>query len=556
MISFKIVTLITCLSLAIYGQGKENGYVVSAEPLATKVGVKVLKEGGNSIDAAVAVGFALAVTYPVAGNIGGGGYMVIRMAYGKTTTIDYREMAPALSARDMFLDSSGNFLHDLAEVGALASGVPGSVAGLLYAHKKFGTLPLEQVIQPAINLAEFGYPLSQSNASKLNSYSPLFSKFPSSAKIFTKSAGKFSEGDIFIQKDLSKTLKEIKNKGIDGFYKGWVADSIVSQMRKSGGIISYSDLENYKVIERDPVTGFFRGFRIISMPPSSSGGVALIQLLNILENYDLKSIGFGTAEYYRVLSEAMKRVYADRSQHLGDPDYYKVPVPWLISKQYASQIFSGIGDSVTPSINILPGTPGNNAESEQTTHYSVYDKWGNAVSVTTTINSGFGSGLVVDGCGFLLNNEMDDFSAKPGTPNQFGLIGGTANAIEPRKRMLSSMTPTIVLKNDKPFIILGTPGGSTIITAVLQVILNIVEFNMSIDEALDAPRIHHQWLPDEIQYEENGISDEVWMKLIEMGYRKGAIRKLGLVECILVDDDNKKIYGKTDNRGSGLAEGY
>lgn len=291
------------------------------------------------------------------------------------------------------------------------------------------------------------------------------------------------------------------------------------------------------------------------MPPSSSGGVALIQLLNILENFNLKEVGWGSAKYYSILSEAMKRVYADRSEYLGDPDYYHVPVRELTSKEYAKRITDTIGDSVISSINIFPGEPVSTQESEQTTHYSVYDRFGNAVSVTTTINSGFGSGLVIEGCGFFMNNEMDDFSAKPGTYNQFGLLGGTANSIEPGKRMLSSMTPTIVLKKGKPFLILGTPGGSTIITAVLQVILHIIDFDMSLEDAMDAPRIHHQWFPDEIQYEEGGISDEVWSQLEEMGYKKGAVRVLGLVESILVDQNSGKSYGKTDKRGSGLAEG-
>lgn len=555
MIFSKIILVFLSLQLLLYAQLGANGQVVSAEPLATKIGAKILRQGGNGIDAAVAVGFALAVTYPVAGNIGGGGYMVIRTGNGKNVAIDYRERAPSGSSRDMYLDSSGVFITKLAQEGALASGIPGSVAGLIHALNKYGTMPLEQVIQPAIDLATDGYPLSSSNAHKLNTYNSLFKKFPSTRKIFTKENNKFSEGEIFKQTELAKTLKAIRDNGVNGFYGGWVAENIVKEMKQSGGIITHQDLKNYKVVEREAVTGTYRGYQIVSMPPSSSGGVALIQLLNILENFNLKEVGWGSAKYYSILSEAMKRVYADRSEYLGDPDYYHVPVRELTSKEYAKRITDTIGDSVISSINIFPGEPVSTQESEQTTHYSVYDRFGNAVSVTTTINSGFGSGLVIEGCGFFMNNEMDDFSAKPGTYNQFGLLGGTANSIEPGKRMLSSMTPTIVLKKGKPFLILGTPGGSTIITAVLQVILHIIDFDMSLEDAMDAPRIHHQWFPDEIQYEEGGISDEVWSQLEEMGYKKGAVRVLGLVESILVDQNSGKSYGKTDKRGSGLAEG-
>ncbi len=538
------------------GQEMKNGMVVSAEPFASKAGLKILREGGNSIDAAVAVGFALAVTYPVAGNIGGGGYMVIRTKDGKDIAIDYRESAPSGSMKDMYLDSAGNFLPDLSQNGALASGVPGSVAGLLYALEKYGSLPLHKVIQPAINLAENGFQLSESAAEKLNSNRNRFIKYPSSSSVFTKNGSEYREGEIFVQKDLAKTLRQIRDKGVNGFYDGWVAEKIVEQMKHTGGIMTREDLKSYKVIERTPLKGNYRGYEILSMPPSSSGGVALIQLLNILENRSFHKADFGSGKYFSLLSESMKRVYADRSEYLGDPDFFNVPAEWLTSKEYAKSIYLGIGDSVTPSALIKPGVHNFPKESEQTTHYSVYDKSGNAVSVTTTINSGFGSGLIVDGCGFFLNNEMDDFSAKPGSMNQFGLIGGTANSIQPGKRMLSSMTPTIVLEDGKPFLILGSPGGSTIITVVLQVILNTIDFDMPLKEAMDSPRIHHQWFPDEIQYEQDGITEDVWEELIKMGYKKGAERKLGLVEGIRIDHRTGYLEGQSDKRGSGKTEGF
>ncbi|HOJ18886.1 MAG TPA: gamma-glutamyltransferase [Ignavibacteriaceae bacterium] len=535
----------------------KNGMVVTAQELATKVGLHILKKGGNAIDAAVAVGFALAVTYPAAGNLGGGGYMIIRKSDGTCTTLDYRERAPMKAFRDMYLDAMGNHQPILSEEGVTSSGVPGSVAGLIYALEKYGTMKLSEVIQPAINLATDGFSLSNSDARIINSNFKNWQKYESSGKIFLNNGEKYQEGEIFKQKDLGKTLGLIKKFGKDGFYKGETAKLIVEQMTKDGGYMTLEDLENYKVIEREPLRGTYRGYEIVSMPPSSSGGTALIQMLNILENTDLAKLGWGSSEYYHYLVETMRRVYADRSKHLGDPEYYDVPLKQLISKEYARERFNSIKEVSSRSSEVLPGEVSGLYESEETTHYSIYDKSGNAVSVTTTINSSFGSNVVVEGAGFLLNNEMDDFSSKPGVPNQFGLLGSEANAIEPGKRMLSSMTPTIVLKENEPYLVVGSPGGSTIMTVVLQVILNCIDFGMSIRDANDAPRIHHQWYPDEIWYEKFGLSNDV----MENMQRKGHIfakktRTLGLVEGIMIDKKAGIISGATDKRGYGLAEGY
>lgn len=534
----------------------KNGMVVSANDIATKVGIQILKKGGNAVDAAAAVGFALAVTYPVAGNIGGGGFLVLHLNDGKNISIDFREKAPNKAFRDMYLDSLKNFVPSLSQEGVTSSGVPGSVAGLIYALEKYGTMKLEEVIQPAINLAEDGFPLSYSTARSFQENLSDFNKYESTKKIFTKDGTPFKEGDIFKQKDLAFTLKEIKAKKSDGFYKGKIAELIVEQMKKQGGYISLEDLANYNPVEREIVKGNYKGYEIISMGPPSSGGIALIQMLNILEKFKISDNEFGSSKFLHKLIETMKRAYADRSKYLGDPDFISIPSDWLTSKSYAQKLFTQITQEAIPSSKISYGVPNNSKESEETTHYSVYDKFGNAVSVTTTINSGYGSKVIVDGAGFFLNNEMDDFSAKPNTPNQFGLIGSEANSIQPQKRMLSSMTPTIVLKDGKPFLILGSPGGSTIITVVLQVILNCIEFGMDIQTAIDMPRIHHQWLPDRIDYEKFGLSNDVIENLKKHGHILGNIRKLGLVEGILINSKDGFIYGATDSRGYGLAEGF
>jgi len=538
----------------------KNGMVVSANDLATKVGVQILKDGGNAIDAGVAVGFTLAVTYPFAGNIGGGGFMVLHLKNGKNTTIDFREKAPLSAKKDMFLDEQENYIPELSQSGVTSVGVPGSVAGLIYALKKYGTMSLSQVIQPAIELANKGFVLDEFTAKSFERTLPKFIKYKSSKKIFSKNGEPYKEGDLFIQKDLAKTLKQIKIKGSDGFYKGKVAELLVKQVKENNGYITLKDLENYKPVERKPIYGIYRGYGIVSMPPPSSGGIALVELLNILENFSFGKNEWGSSKYINKLVEAMKYVYADRTYHLGDEDYYPVPKQKLISKKYAKTIFSKLTQIATPSKKISTQIPLPQNESTETTHYSIYDKDGNAVSVTTTINSAYGSKVVVGGAGFLLNNEMDDFSAKPGEPNQFGLLGTEANSIEPEKRMLSSMTPTIVLKDDKPYLIVGSPGGSTIITTVLQVIMNVIDFNMNIQEAVNAPRFHHQWYPDKIYLEKFCVTEDVAENLVKKGYtlanRNKTFRILGSAQAIMIDNDNKIIYGATDPRRNGKAEGY
>jgi gamma-glutamyltranspeptidase/glutathione hydrolase len=533
-----------------------NGMVVSSDSLATQVGVEILKKGGNAVDAAVAVGFALAVTYPQAGNIGGGGFMVIRMANGETVTIDSREKAPMKASENMFLDENGNFVPEKSQVGHLSVGVPGSVAGLLLALEKYGTMSRREVLEPAIELAEKGFIVNEGLANAFKNAFEHFKKFPSTMRYFSKNGQPYSAGDRLVQKDLAKVLKLIRDKGRDGFYKGKVADLIVEEMKRGGGLITYEDLENYQPVLRKPVVGNYRGYEIISMGPPSSGGVCLIELLNILENFDLKKYGFGSSYTIHYLVEAMKRVYADRAEYLGDPDFVQIPLDKLLSKEYAKELASEIDTFyATPSSRIIRSVSPT-SEGVHTTHYSVVDRWGNVVAVTTTINSYFGSMVVVDGAGFFLNNEMDDFSAKPGAPNQFGLLGSKANSIQPGKRMLSSMTPTIVLKNGKPFLVLGSPGGSTIITSVLQVILNVVDFGMNIQEVVDSPRIHHQWYPDQIFFERRGLPRDVIENLERRGHK--LVERVGYqgeVQAILIDENGVK-YGAVDPRGYGLAMGY
>ncbi len=533
-----------------------NGMVVSANDIATNVGLKILERGGNSIDAAVAVGFALAVTYPYAGNIGGGGFMVIHLSNGKNTTIDYREKAPIKATRNMFLDGHGNFVPVLSQEGATSSGVPGSVAGLIYALQKYGTMKLSDVIQPAIDLAKNGFKLDYYTSESLKENLAEFKKYPSSFKIFSDKGLPRKDGEIFKQEDLAKTLELIKKDGRNGFYKGETAQLIVKQIQSLGGIITLEDLDEYQPVERKPIYGTYRGYKIVSMPPSSSGGIALVEMLNILENFKFKKDEWGSSNYIHDLAETMKFAFADRTKYLGDSDFFNVPEKGLISKRYANTIFKKIKSKALSANEIKAGNPMKFNESMETTHYDVFDKMGNAVSVTTTLNSAFGSKIIVAGAGFLLNNEMDDFSSKPGAPNQFGLLGSEANSIQPQKRMLSSMTPTIVLKDDKPFLIIGSPGGSTIITVVLQVILNSIDFNMGIQKAIEAPRIHDQWLPDLLYIEPFGISADTKNNLIKMGYQFGSERELGLAEGIMIDSKKGIIFGTSDPRGSGLAKGY
>jgi len=533
----------------------KNGMVVSAHPIASEVGIEILKKGGNSIDAAVAVGFALAVTHPSAGNLGGGGFMVIHLADGTQTTFDYREKAPESTHKDIYLDDDGNYDPKLSTAGWTASGVPGSVAGMISAIDKYGSLTLDEVIQPAIDLADKGFTMDYRMVKFLNAYHEKFMKYPSSKKIFTKNGEHFEEGDQLIQKDLAKTLTLIKDKGRNGFYEGEIAKLITNQAKKNGGYISLDDLKNYNPVERSPLKGTYNGYDILSMGPPSSGGIALIQTLNTIENFDIDKSDWGSSEYIHRLVETFKYVYADRSEHLGDEDFYNVPKSWLLSKKYAKEIFLKIKREATPSSEIKPGNAIEN-ESTETTHYSVVDSYGNAVSVTTTINSTFGNKIVVEGAGFLMNNEMDDFSSKPGEPNQFGLLGSKANSIEPGKRMLSSMTPTIVLKEGKPVIVIGSPGGSRIITTVIQVVLNVLNFEMDIQQAIDAPRIHHQWYPDMIYSERHSLNNDVIISLINRGHSLGKQIGIGRAQGIFIDNKNGIYWGAADPRSYGKAIGY
>ena len=535
----------------------KKGMVVAADPIAANVGLKILKEGGNAVDAAVAVGFALAVTYPGAGNIGGGGFMVMRFADGTVKSLDYRETAPAAAKRDMYLDRNGNFLEQKSTRGHLACGVPGSVAGMMYAQRRYGKLTRAQVLKPAIDLAEKGFHLHYRLAEDLQRMIPEFTAYRSSKKAFSKNGKAYAEGELFRQKDLAATLKRIRDKGRDGFYTGETAKLIVAEMKRGGGLITLKDLEDYASIIRDPIRGTYRGYEIISSGPPSSGGVALVQMLNILEGCNLEEYGWNSSKAVHWMAEAMRRVYADRAEFLGDPDFVKIPIAWLMSKKYAEQRRATIDTTkATPSDQVSHGIQPP-PEKDHTTHYSVVDRFGNCVSVTTTLNDAYGSKVVVTGAGFLLNDEMDDFSAKEGVPNEYGLIGSSANAIAPNKRMLSSMTPTIVLKDGKPFMVIGTPGGSTIMTTVLQVIVNVIDFKMTIQEAIDAPRIHHQWLPDHLMYEERALSQDAIDNLRAMGYTlRMRESTTGLAEGILFDRKRGLLLGATDPRGYGEAVGY
>ena len=535
----------------------QNGMVVSADEYASQVGCDVLKKGGNAIDAAVATGFALAVTYPQAGNIGGGGFMVIRLKTGESYSIDFREKAPAKAFKDMFLDANGNYDPEKSRIGYLASGVPGSVAGLLLAQEKFGKLKLKDVITPAINLAQNGFKLHYKMAEYMGSLLNEFGKFPASKKIFTRNGKAYKEGQVFKQKDLAKTLQIILAQGKKGFYEGKTAELIVKEMKKYGGFITREDLKNYNAVMREPVIGSYRGNEIISMNLPSSGGIALTLLLNVMENFPVSEWGWNSSKTVHYCVEALKRVYADRAEYLGDPDFVKAPYKQLTSKSYAKSIADNINpDKAVPSKDISHDKfP--DFEKKETTHYSVMDKEGNAVSVTTTINGGFGNYAVVEGAGFLLNNEMDDFSSKPGAPNMFGLVGSYANAIEPNKRMLSSMTPTIIVKDNKPFMVIGSPGGSTIITTVFQVIMNVIDHKMDIQKAVNAARFHHQWLPDVLNYEKYGLSNDVIKSLESMGYTLNEQQKApNQAEGIIYDFKNGFFYGASDIRGYGAAKGY
>tara|TARA_B100001996_G_scaffold351409_1_gene311410 strand:+ start:1101 stop:2801 length:1701 start_codon:yes stop_codon:yes gene_type:complete len=534
----------------------KKGMVSSAHPVASKVGLDILKNGGNAFDAAIGVHFALSVVYPNAGNIGGGGFAVYRLNDGEVGSLDFREKAPLKSYRDMYISNSddGSTVDDKkSKIGHLASGVPGSVDGMVKLYEKFGSLDWKLLLEPSIELAKNGFSLTDKQSNSLNRVMILFDSINDSEVSFVKEI-KWKENDILIQKDLSKTLERIRDKKRDGFYSGLTADYIVNEMKKGDGIISYEDLNNYSSIWRKPIVGKYKEHKIISMAPPSSGGIALLQLLHGAEKLNVGNYEHNSLEYINTIAEIESRVYADRSTYLGDSDFYNVPIDDLIDNKYLDNRFSSIDPSTkTPSNQIKEGNIQFN-ESEETTHFSIVDEYGNAVSLTTTINGAYGSKVVVENAGFILNNEMDDFSVKPGYPNMFGLIGGEANSIEPNKRMLSSMTPTIIEKNDNLYMVLGTPGGSTIITSVFQTILNVIDFNMGMQEAVDAKKFHHQWLPDFLVVEKNTLNTNLNENLKKMGHKINERSSLGRMDCILIE--NGILEGGADKRGDNTALGY
>lgn len=525
-----------------------KGMVSSQEALASQVGLSILEKGGNAVDAGVAIGFTLAVTLPRAGNIGGGGFMMIYDAKTKKTiALDYRETAPKKSARDMYLNATGEVVNEKSRFHGLAVGVPGTVAGLIKALETHGTMTLQEVLSPAIKLAESGIVVTPDLYHSLEHLEKRLKKWDSTKKIFYKEDGYYQIGDILKQPDLAYTLKLIAEKGKAGFYEGETAEKIATAVTAAGGIMTTEDLANYKAAIREPVTGSYRGYEIASMPPPSSGGTHLVQILNILENYPIKETGHNTAETIHTMVEAMKLAYADRSEYLGDPDFVKVPLKALTSKAYAKVLSEGISDKARPASDIKPGKIAP-YESNETTHFSVIDKDGNAISNTYTLNFSYGTGLVAEGTGVLLNNEMDDFSAKSGVPNAYGLIGGDANAVEGGKRPLSSMSPTIIFKDKKPFLVTGSPGGSRIITTTLQLIMNVIDHDMNIADATHARRVHHQWLPDEIRIEK-GLNKDTLSLLKDRGHKIKTKSTMGSTQSIMSTKEG--LYGASDPRDNG-----
>jgi len=530
----------------------KHGMVSSQEALASKIGVDILKQGGNAVDAAVAVAYALAVTLPRAGNVGGGGFMLVHLAeQHKTIAIDYRETAPAKAHKDIFLDEQGNAVDKLSREHGLAVGVPGTVMGMELALTKYGTMSMEQVIKPAIKLAKDGILVTSDLSNSLAGLKSRITQWPSSAEVFYHADGSnYQVNELFKQPELAQSLSLIAEKGSKGFYQGETAEKIVSAVQNAGGVMSLNDLANYKVIERQPVRGQYRGYEVVSMPPPSSGGIHIIEMLNVLEQFPIDKLGHNTADTLHLMAETMKYAYADRSKFLGDPDFVDVPVKQLISKEYAKSIASKISiNKTTPSSEILPGKLAP-YESDQTTHFSVIDKWGNAVANTYTLNFSYGSGLVAKGTGILLNNEMDDFSVKPGTPNGYGLIGGEANSVQGNKRPLSSMSPTIVMKDGKPFIVTGSPGGSRIINITLQIIMNVIDHNLNIAEATAAARIHHQWLPDFIWVEHTLNKDTISL-LEAKGHKVKIQESIGSTQSIMMTEQG--LFGASDPRRAGSA---
>ncbi len=534
-----------------------HGMVASTHELASRVGVEILQRGGNAVDAAVAVALALAVVHPAAGNLGGGGFMLIRMADGRASVIDYREMAPARAHRDMYVDEKGDVVPEASTVGHRAVAVPGTVAGLALALEKYGTMSWADVCRPAERLAREGVVLTHFEAESLRRAARLLERFPESRRIFLRDGRYYEEGEIFRQPELAETLRRLIEHGPREFYEGETARRIVAEMEAGGGLITLDDLKNYRAIERAPLRTTYRGYEILTVPPPSSGGVALIEMLHILEGFDLRALGHNSADYVHLLVEAMRRAFADRARFLGDPDFARIPVKGLTSRRYAEALRRTIDmKRATPSATLAPGDAFA-YESEHTTHFTVVDAMGNVVANTYTLNGSYGSGVAVRGAGFLLNNEMDDFTSKPGVPNMFGLLQSEANQIGPRKRPLSAMTPTIVLRDGKPYFALGSPGGPTIINTVLQVILNVIDFGMNLQQAIAMPRIHHQWMPDQIVHEPFGLSRDTMEALRARGHTFAERpRYMGDVQAIMIEPETGMRLGASDPRMDGRPVGY
>lgn len=529
--------------------------VSSAHPAASAIGVEILEKGGNAYDASIAVQFALAVAYPSAGNIAGGGFLVYRQSNGVVGSLDFREKAPLASHRDMYLNENGEVVENLSTMGHLAVGVPGSVDGMFQIHQKLGSLPFEELIEPAIQLAKNGVILTKKEADKLNGQQNNFVEANHHLPHLVREKP-WAEGDTIRHPNLAKTLIRIRDNGRSGFYEGQTAQLIVNEMEKGNGIITFEDLAGYHSVWREPLISKYKSFEIIGMPPPSSGGIALIQLLKGVENYAIANWGFNTTQTVHLMIELERRVYADRATYLGDPDFYQVPVAELTSDAYLQDRFSNIKlDSKTSSQQIKTGNV-EFIESIETTHFSIVDTYGNAAAITTTLNGSFGSKVLVEGGGFFLNNEMDDFSVKPGVPNMFGLVGGEANEIVPQKRMLSSMTPTILTKNDSLYMVVGTPGGSTIITSVFQTILNVIEHQMTMQEAVNAKKFHHQWLPDHVLVEANAIDSTTLVELEQMGHVMILRDGIGRMDAILMHEDGAMEGAADYTRGDNTALGY
>lgn len=538
--------------------------VASVHTLATDVGVEVLKKGGNAVDAAVAVAMALAVVYPAAGNIGGGGFMLIRLADGTTTVIDYRETAPAQASRNMYLDSAGRLVPERSTKGHLSIGVPGTIAGMAYALEKYGTKKWAELLEPAVKLASKGFQVTKGLEEELLFYRPLLNSFPETRRVFLRDGKPYREGEVLRQPELASTLRRLQKAGPREFYEGETARLLLEEIQRGGGILTAADLKGYRPKERKALTGSYRGYDIVTMPPPSSGGILLIEMLNMLEQHDLQSMGATSSRKYHLLVEVMKRAFADRALYLGDADFVTVPVEKLTSKEYASSLNRTIDlERATPSRELLSGQ--NFTEPSDTTHFSIVDRWGNAVSNTYTLNFAYGSGVMVKGAGFLLNNEMDDFAAKPGSKNDFNLIQGEQNAIAPGKRPLSSMTPTMVVKDGKLLLVLGSPGGPTIINAVLQVIVNYIDHRMNLRQAVDSPRIHHQWMPDLIRQEPNSLAEDVIENLKRRGHNLPVLSYnassrssyIGDVEAVAIEESTGYRLGANDPRKpDSKAAGY